>query len=254
MNESSSCPRLACEAYQSRNPENNRPINGWSEKRPLSRQQLAVLDCPNERTGIASIQTMLSLLEKLQTTVMKRGVDYDVILGTPKPTLLKPGAELIVRTFNMVPHTVITNRTERLEFEIPYFQYDAECMLCNKYQAYLGNGLGSCNSGEPSYAFKWVFQKELPEELKEKKDELQTSVLNGQISYRIESSRNDIFGAVNAIQKRAKKRAFVDAVLGITGVSRLFTQDLRGEEEVDPLTTDERGEEDEEQQSVAAKE
>lgn len=237
MIESSS--RLACEADSTENPESK----GTSkEKRPFDRQQPAVLECPNERTGIGNIQTMLSLLESLQNTVMKRGIDYDVIYGTPKPTLLKPGAELIVRVFNLVPHSMITNRIERLDQEIPYFQYDAECRLCNKYHAYLGNGLGSCNSGEPSYAYRWVFQKDLSDELKERKNELESSVLNGQISYRIQSSRNDIFGAVNAIQKRAKKRSFVDAVLGITGVSRIFTQDLRGEDEVDVVSPSEETE------------
>lgn len=205
--------------------------------RPNASQALAVLECPNERTGIADIKTMLSLLENLHTTVMKKGIDYDIILGTPKPTLLKPGAELLVRVFNLVPDTQITNRIEKFDCDIPYFQYDAECALTNKYGAYLGNGLGSSNSGEPSYAFKWVFESDLPAILKEKKDELRSEAVNGRISYQIESSRTDIFGAVNAIQKRAKKRAFVDAVLGLTGVSRVFTQDLRGENEIDDNET-----------------
>lgn len=233
MTGSPSSSRVACEPDSTENPVNKRPRSTTNEKRPFDVPPPAVLECPNERTSIAGIQTMLSLLEKLQTTVMKNGVDYGVIFGTAKPTLLKPGAELIVRVFNLVPHTVITNRIERLDLEIPYFQYDAECRLCNKYEAYLGNGLGSCNSLEASFAFKWVFEDDLTEELAAKKDELRSMVLNGRMAYGVESSRSDVFGAVNSIQKRAKKRAFVDAVLGITSVSRLFTQDLRGENEID---------------------
>ena len=196
-------------------------------------QAPVLLDLPTERTGIADAKTMLSLLETLQTTVMKKGIDYDIIQGTTKPTLLKPGAELLVRVFNLVPDAHITNRIELLDREIPYFQYDAVCSLSNRYDTYLGNGLGSSNSGEPSFAFKWVFESDLPGELSARKEDLRSMVLNGRNAYRVESSRIDIFGAVNSIQKRAKKRAFVDAVLGITSVSRLFTQDIRAENETD---------------------
>ena len=199
-------------------------------------QAPALLDFPNERTGIAEAKTMLSILQTLQTTVMKKGIDYDVIQGTPKPTLLKPGAELLVRVFNLVPDAHITNRIEILDKEIPYFQYDAECSLSNRYDKHLGNGLGSSNSGEPSFAFKWVFESDLPQELRAKKEDLRSMVLNGRNAYRVESSRIDIFGAVNSIQKRAKKRAFVDAILGITSVSRLFTQDFGAENETDDNT------------------
>ena len=222
--------RLTSEVHTEDSSDGKSEANPSNQKRPLDCLQLAVLECPSERTGIANLKAMLAVLETLHTTVMKRGIDYDTILGTPKPTLLKPGAELLVRFFSLVPDTRIVKRMEKIEIDIPYFQYDAECRLCNKYEIYLGNGIGSCNSGEPAYAFRWVFESELPEELREKKDELRANTLNGQTLYKIGSSRNDIFGAVNAIQKRAKKRAFVDAVLGVIGADRVFTQDMKVEE------------------------
>lgn len=210
----------------------------FGQERPFGRKQLAVLECPSEQGGFSNLKTMLSTLEKLHKTVMKRGIDYDTISGTPKPTLLKPGAELLVRFFELVPDTQIVNKIEKTELEIPYFQYDAECRICNKYEIFLGNGLGSCNSAEPTYAFSWVFEDDLPEELKEKKDDLKNMSLNGRIQYRIESSRNDVFGSVNSMQKRAKKRAFVDAVLSITNADRIFSQDLGEQEEGDDVGDD----------------
>lgn len=198
---------------------------------------LAVLELPDEKSSIGKLKTMLELLDKLYTSVMKKGVDYDTLPGTPKPGLLKPGAELLIRFFNLVPDTRIVRRIEKTELETPYFQYDTECRLCNRYEVFVGNGIGSCNSAEPSYAFRWVFQGELPEELVEKKNELRKTVLpNGQAQFRIRSSRNETFGAVNSIQKRAKKRALMDAVLGVTGAGRLFTADLN--EEQDESDTD----------------
>jgi hypothetical protein len=207
----------------------------FGQERRFDRTQLALLECPTERRGFSNLKTMLSTLEKLYTTVMKKGIDYDTISGTPKPTLLKAGAELLVRFFELVPDTQIVNRIERTELEIPYFQYDAECRICNKYEIFLGNDLGSCNSAEPTYAFSWVFEDDLPHELKEKKDDLKNVSLNGRIQYRIESSRNDIFGSVNSIQKRAKKRAFVDAVLCVTNADRIFSQDLGEQKQGDAV-------------------
>jgi hypothetical protein len=80
-----------------------------------------------------------------------------------------------------------------------------------------------------------VFEDDLPPELKEKKDDLRNVSLNGRIQYRIESSRSDIFGSVNSIQKRAKKRAFVDAVLCVTNADRIFSQDSGEQKEGDDV-------------------
>ena len=44
--------------------------------------------------------------------------------------------------------------------------------------------------------------------------------------YRVPSSVNETFDAANTVLKMAKKRSFIDAVLTVTGASRIFTQDL----------------------------
>jgi hypothetical protein len=231
-------PRTTDDSNVGNVSESEKQATCFGQEQPLCSSQLAVLECPSERNGITNLKTMLSTLEKLHSTVMKRGIDYDTILGTPKPTLLKPGAELLVRFFDLVPDTQIVKRIEKTETEIPYFQYDAECRICNKYEIFLGNGLGSCNSAEPTYAFSWVFENDLPDELREKKDGLKNTMLNGRAQYRIGSSRNDIFGSVNSMQKRAKKRAFVDAVLCVTNADRIFTQDFAEEKEGDDVKDD----------------
>ena len=89
----------------------------------------------------------------------------------------------------------------------------------------MGNGVGSCNSAEPQYAFRWVFQEELPKDVRNP-EELRMREVGEKAQYRVPSSGNEVFGLVNSVKKKAKKRAFVDAVLQVTCASRMFTQDM----------------------------
>jgi hypothetical protein len=186
------------------------------------------LDIPDESTSIPKLKRMEAMLNTVYTSVMQEGTDYDILPGTSKPGLLKAGAELLARLFNIVADTQIVSRVEKTEQEVPYFQYDAECRLSNARGEFVGNGVGSCNSAEPQYAFKWVFQEELTNDIRSP-EELRTREVGGKKQYRVPSSREEVFGFANSIKKKAKKRAFVDAVLTVTGGGRIFTQDVGDE-------------------------
>lgn len=184
-----------------------------------------VLDVPDESTSIPKLKRMAAMLDKVYTSVMQQGTDYDILPGTSKPGLLKAGAELLARLYNLVADTQIVNSVERTEQEVPYFQYDAECRLSNGHGEFVGNGVGSCNSAEPQYAFRWVFDEELPRDIKNP-EELRRREVGGRKQYRVSASREEVFGAANSIKKKAKKRAFVDAMLTVTCAGRIFTQDV----------------------------
>lgn len=184
-----------------------------------------VLDIPDESTSIPKLKRMAAMLDTLYTSVMQEGTDYDTLPGTSKPGLLKAGAELLARLYNLVADTRIVNSVERTEQEVPYFQYDAECRLSNGRGEFVGNGVGSCNSAEPQYAYKWVFDEELSRDVKNPED-LRMREIGGKKQYRVPSSREEVFGLANSIKKKAKKRAFVDAILTVTCAGRIFTQDV----------------------------
>ncbi|MDG7026773.1 MAG: hypothetical protein JRN11_08490, partial [Nitrososphaerota archaeon] len=57
-------------------------------------------------------------------------------------------------------------------------------------------------------------------------EELETRDIGRVKQFRVPLSREEAFGLVNTVRKKAKKRAFVDAVLQVTSSSRLFTQDI----------------------------
>ena len=120
---------------------------------------------------------------------MKRGVDYGVIPGTKKPTLLKPGAEKLCRLFSLRPSYELIHFIT--DFEKPIFHYHYRCTLVRQGEM-VGQGDGSCNSKEKKY----------------------------------EKQQYKIFDLTNTVCKIAQKRALVAAVLSSCGASEFFTQDI----------------------------
>jgi hypothetical protein len=191
---------------------------------------LTAIEVPDEKTSIPKLKRMNRMLDAVYRTVMQRGTDYDTLPGASKPILLKPGAELLAHHFSLVADTKIVNSMEKLDREVPYFQYDAECRLYNSKGEFVGNGVGSCNTGESQYAHVWVVEEDLPKGVKNP-EELQMRQVGRVKQYRLPLSREEAFDLANSVKKKAAKRAFVDAVLRVTSSSRIFTQDVEGEGE-----------------------
>ena len=130
-------------------------------------------------------ETMSIFVEKQ----MKRGVDYGIIPGGKKPTLLKGGAEKLCKLFGLrASYELIDFITD---FEKPLFYYQYRCTLMRQGEV-VGQGDGSSNSKEKKY----------------------------------EAQQYKIFDLTNTICKMSQKRAFVAAVLSSCGASTMFTQDM----------------------------
>jgi|GEM_PF-3006984 hypothetical protein len=175
---------------------------------------------------IEALKRLPELLNTIYKSVLQEGTDYGRIPGTPKPSLWKPGAEILSRWLSMAPDLLTADVVEKIEPTDPYFAYRVECRLYGK-DGYLGNGFGSANSREPGFAFRWVSEKYLPKDVD--KATAETRSVKNYLEYRVLTPPNEIFGVANTILKRASKRAFVEAVLRVTGASRIFTQDLEDE-------------------------
>lgn len=122
-------------------------------------------------------------------TQMVKDIDYGVIPGTSKPTLLKPGAEKLSRLFSLSPSYELIHFVT--DFEKPLFHYHYRCTLVRKGEM-VGQGDGSCNSKENKY----------------------------------EKQKYKIYDLTNTIVKMAQKRSLVAAVLSSCGASQFFTQDM----------------------------
>lgn len=185
----------------------------------------------------------LDVIRDAMNNAMTEGVDYGVIPGTQKPTLMKPGAEKLNVLFQLDiqlaneqthgpgDHLTVTSRA--VVFHAPTGKR-------------LGYGEGLCTTREKKYA-KRQGERVCPECQKPaiikgkaeygggflcwaKKDGCGAKFddtdprITGQSVGEVENP--DLPDLWNTVLKMAEKRARVDAVLAVTGASALFTQDV----------------------------
>ena len=195
----------------------------------------------------------LKQIEAIQAVVkevMKRDEHYGVIPGTQKPTLLKPGAELLNNMYGFfLDELIITDSTEQWDvlpsdLMFPLFRYVVKCILKNRDGLVVATGLGECNS----YEFKYRYRRLARKCPKCGKETIFKSKQNDGwfcwekkggcginfkandpaiIDQKEGTTFNDrIFDQVNTLMKMAKKRSYVDATLSATRTSGMFTQDM----------------------------
>jgi hypothetical protein len=133
---------------------------------------------------------------------LEDGVDYGLIPGTNKPTLLKPGAERLVRAYGCHSQFTLISQEVDHNYEYEYqdkykkphkakglYRYVYKCQIITSDGRVVGDSDGSCSSMESKY----------------------------------QSRPKD---SENTVIKMAQKRAFVGATLNAFGLSGRFTQDM----------------------------
>jgi len=173
--------------------------------------------------SVEELKHQTEQLNELYRGLMQEGTDYGKVPGTDKPTLLKSGAELLRLRARLAPQFTVDNTGTDLKGGV--FNYEVACELYRDGD-YIGGGVGSCNSLESKYRYRWVFESQLPKGID--KDTLPSKKFQKNnrwyVTYRVENDNPQ--DLANTILKMAKKRAFVDAILTVTGASRIFTQDV----------------------------
>lgn len=185
----------------------------------------------------------LGTIREAQELAMVESVDYGVIPGTNKPTLLKPGAEKLAVLFQLdvqLENERIWGPGEHLTVLSRATVYHAPT------GTRLGFGEGTCSTKERKYAYRQQ-ERTCPECGKaaiikgkaeygggwvcfKKKDGCGAKypdgaeAIEGQAVGQAENP--DLPDLWNTVVKMAEKRARVDAVLAVTGASALFTQDV----------------------------
>ena len=140
---------------------------------------------------VMSIKEAEKELIELQVFIkgqMEKDVDFGIIPNCKKPSLWKPGAEKLVNFHGLSVEYKESPSTIR-DWDNNFFNFDYKCKLTSG-RGRIITGVGSCNSKERKYITQ------------------------------------DGYTLVNTIQKMAKKRAFIDAVLTATRASFYFTQDM----------------------------
>lgn len=181
----------------------------------------------DRRMEVAEILENVTRVQQVMRSVMKPDVHYGIIPGTDKPTLLKPGAELLCMTFRISP----TYLVEDLSTEL-VVRYRVTCTGTHQTTGIvLGTGMGEASSGEDKYKWVKAYREEwdaTPETLRRKK---QGYNKQSREKYEVLQVRTDPANLANTILKMANKRAYLAMVLSVTAASDCFAQDLEDMEE-----------------------
>ena len=170
------------------------------------------------RFSAVEIRQRVNLVQEVMQGIMKRETHYGTIPGTQKPTLYKPGAEVLCVTFRVAQEY----RIEDLSGPA-VARYRVTCVGRHQMTGVaLGEGVGECSSSEEKYKWRGVICKaELdatPEKLRRKK-----YYKNGNTADQIRTEPADL---ANTILKMACKRAMIAMTLNVTAASDIFTQDI----------------------------
>jgi hypothetical protein len=175
--------------------------------------------------GASSMQNVMARVQLIHTVmekVMIKDTHYGVVPGTNKPTLLKPGAEVLATTFQLAP--TVTTDIQRSEDAI---RVTAHVSLHSVQSGlFLGEGVGECSTGEEKFKWRASVSDEEFNSVPEDKKRIAYKKGKGGSSYTIKQIRQNPDDMANTVLKMAKKRAFVDAILTVTGASDIFTQDV----------------------------
>ena len=187
---------------------------------------------------IAEVLSMKATVQDLLKSQMKEDVHFGKIPGTgDKPTLLKPGAEMLRMVFSLRTlcessdiHIAMGNCSTSDDNHKTY----TVTIHIYKGEHEIATGMGNCSTMESKYRFRTqATDRRVPKEYWDTRDkallggsQFSPKKVKGQwmISERMEHDNPADY--YNTCMKMAKKRAMADGILTATGSSDLFTQDL----------------------------
>lgn len=224
-------------------------IEPMAEDMQLARRTPVNMEVLHPVMDLETAKKRLLEFQQFVKFYLKDGEDFGIIPGTPKPTLLKPGADKLCELYGLAD-TYPDSRIHRVEDwtkDPALFDYEVTCVLVHKGSGTIvGEGMGSCNSYESKYRYRDQSRK-CPacgkETIIKGKEEYgggwlcfakkggcgakfadTDKAIVGQSVGKI--SNPDIADIKNTILKMAKKRAKIDATIAATRSSGIFTQDL----------------------------
>lgn len=168
----------------------------------------------------SDLKGQIRLIQEAMRSVMKKGVHYGVVPGTPKPSLWKPGAEVLQTLFHIAP----SYRTEDLS-DSDCVRYRVTCVGTHQTSGIvMGEGMGEASSNEAKYKWKGAGQREY-DATDDSRRRIKYSGKDGE-EFETRQVRVEPADVANTILKMACKRAQVAMALNVTGASDMFTQDL----------------------------
>lgn len=187
------------------------------------------------RFSLAEIRERVNLVQEVMRGIMKLNTHYGTIPGTPKPTLYKPGAEVLCVTFRIAQEYTITDLSDALTA-----RFRVSCVGRHQVTGtVLGEGVGECSSGEEKYKWRGAVCAEEFDLTPDHMRRLKFAKWKGNVEKKIQV-RTEAADLSNTVLKMACKRAMIAMTLNVTAASDIFTQDI--EDLPEELRTHESGE------------
>jgi hypothetical protein len=164
------------------------------------------------------------MVQHVMKSIMKKDVHFGTIPGTPKPTLYKPGAEVIALAFKFAPRYMIDDLSLLPEL----VRYRVTCELYHQETgAFIGSGQGEASSDEEKYRWRAAVNKTEFEATPEDRKRIKYGHNRKENrDYTIDQVRMEPADIANTVLKMGEKRAFIDAIRTASGCSDMFAQDL----------------------------
>ncbi|KAF1046373.1 MAG: hypothetical protein GAK35_01058 [Herbaspirillum frisingense] len=182
----------------------------------------ALAEPPNaNRMSLAELQQHLNLVQNIKDQLMKQDVHYGHIAGSQKPTLFKPGAEMLALAFRIADGYDIEDLSSH-----GHVRYRVICTGTHlATHEVLGVGMGEASSEEEFFAWRDASAREFDAAPEEDRRERQAWGDGGADVFVLQVRTNPA-DVANSILKVASKRAKTAMVLNVTASSDCFTQDL----------------------------
>lgn len=216
-----------------------------------------VMDLQQAKARLAEFQEFCTGYLKKSDDGGNDGGDFGVIPGAgSKQVLLKSGADKLCEIYGLYDEYVFETKIE--DFDSGHIDYTLICVLKSRRDdSVVGSGVGSCSSFEAKY--RWRVQQRTcpkcgaPAIMRSKFDDCGWYCFDkkGGCGEKFSAGdvliteqevgrvvNPDIWDTKNTVLKMAKKRAKIDAVIGVTRSSGIFTQDLEEQQERDTVVVE----------------
>lgn len=187
----------------------------------------AVIELPTSRAAPtiaapAEVLAHVKAVQEVMRSVMKSNVHYGAIPGAgDKPTLLKPGAEVLCMTFRIADRYEVDDLSRD-----GVIRYRVKCIGEHQVSgATLGSGLGECSTDEEKYRWRKAVCKEEFDATPDNMRRVKFGRKSGG-HYTAQQIRTEPADLANTALKMACKRAKIAMVLNVTAASDMFSQDL----------------------------
>lgn len=130
-------------------------MNGQIVRAEPMTQQAVVINGDRSLTA-ADLRVQVNLVQDVMRSIMRPDVHFGVIPGTKKPSLYKPGAEVLCVTFRIADKYEVEDLSKD-----GIAHYRVRCLAIHQTSSMvLGEGMGECSSHEEKYKWRRAICKE----------------------------------------------------------------------------------------------